>query len=199
MYGMQTSEAKAAFEGGGGGKRAEAQRLLAAAKAAASGKSGAAGKKESGQAAAAGQEVKAGQGAGTGAAAAAASASGKDNEGGDWRLRAPERSGTGPHFKPGALTWDTEVGEKLKQAAGSGSKVAGSAACLGTVWVWSTTVSVRCAPVTATPWPTGTYPPLTHCCLLLWQDYTTAEGRALKKQEQKRAEMVATAGGVWVG
>jgi len=28
--------------------------------------------------------------------------------GGDWRLRAPERSTEGPAFKPGAHTWDTD-------------------------------------------------------------------------------------------
>ncbi|KAG1665158.1 hypothetical protein FOA52_005539 [Chlamydomonas sp. UWO 241] len=106
---LSSSESKAAFDAGGGGKRAEAQRLLMAAKQLAAGKAG-------GMTAAA-----------AAAAAAAATAGGKsvvfdshdastsgpqvapgaDAGGGDWRLRAPERTRVAA-FKPGTHTWNTE-------------------------------------------------------------------------------------------
>mmetsp|Transcript_5593 Transcript_5593/g.12389 ORF Transcript_5593/g.12389 Transcript_5593/m.12389 type:complete len:652 (+) Transcript_5593:259-2214(+) len=110
---LQTQEAKDAFEKGGGGRRAEAARLLAAAKAAA-GKGGAGTSKAAGDttASASGQAAAVAPGASSSAVAMAA--------GGDWRLRAPQRSNDMPAFKPGALTWDTD--DHLKAGAGPKGK-----------------------------------------------------------------------------
>ncbi|GIL92386.1 hypothetical protein Vretifemale_19860, partial [Volvox reticuliferus] len=105
---LNTQDAKAAFASGGGGKRAEAARLLAEAKLKAAGGGG-------GAATAAG--APAGQahdrqamttstsGQAVSAATGPASAN-ADTGGGDWRLRAPERSQDMPSFKPGTVTWD---------------------------------------------------------------------------------------------
>lgn len=131
LCGLQTDEAKAAFEAGGGGRRAEAQRLLAAAKAMAAGK-GSKDSKDSKISKAAG-----GSTAPSNSGAAVAPGAG-DSGSGDWRLRAPDRGGNMPAFKPGAVTWDTEdyttaegqankrKAEKLAEmAAGGPSKAPG--------------------------------------------------------------------------
>lgn len=98
-----------AFNKGGGGRRVEAARLLAAAKAAAAGKEA---KKASGAATTGAADAAAADTSASAAPAPAPSAVGpapaSTSGGGDWRLRAPERSTAGPSFKPGALTWDTE-------------------------------------------------------------------------------------------
>ncbi|KXZ54522.1 hypothetical protein GPECTOR_4g587 [Gonium pectorale] len=120
---LNTQDAKQAFASGGGGKRAEAARLLAEAKLKAGGGTAAAAGQAHERQTGSGPPSTSGQGAAPSAAAAA------PEGGGDWRLRAPERSQDMPAFKPGATTWDTDDHTKPGTAApGKGSGKAGAKA-----------------------------------------------------------------------
>ncbi|GIL92325.1 hypothetical protein Vretimale_19576 [Volvox reticuliferus] len=125
---LNTQDAKAAFASGGGGKRAEAARLLAEAKLKAAGGGG-------GAATAAGapagqahdrQAMTTSTSGQAGSAATGPASANADTGGGDWRLRAPERSQDMPSFKPGAVTWDTDDYVKPVAAAGGGKGGSGT-------------------------------------------------------------------------